>query len=154
MKNYIAIYGKNEKDIEIKAGYYGEEIVLTLQTMGINTCWVAGTYSKKYAKPLKEDDEKLIAVIVFGIGADKGKERKSKKIEQVCKIDDNTPYWVVEGVRYALLAPTAINQQRFKISYNDEGGIIHPLIGALTKLDAGIVQYHFEVGSGKKAIVE
>lgn len=66
VKQYIAIYGKNDKDLDRKAGYYGEELVLNLVMMGLGTCWVAGTYDKKKAKSLKEEDERLVAIILFG----------------------------------------------------------------------------------------
>ena len=41
VSNYIAIVGKKEKDLEEKAGYYGEKLVLKAQELGLNTCWVA-----------------------------------------------------------------------------------------------------------------
>lgn len=154
VKQYIAIYGKNDKDLDRKAGYYGEELVLNLVILGLGTCWVAGTYDKKMAKSLKEDDERLVAIILFGYGEEVQSNRKSKTIQQVTKLYEDTPKWFKEGVEAALLAPTALNQQRFRIVYNNGECVIHPLIGHLTKLDAGIVQYHFELVSGKSAIVK
>ena len=40
-KNYITFVGKKED--EEKCGYYGEQIVLHAQQLGLNTCWVALT---------------------------------------------------------------------------------------------------------------
>lgn len=43
-RNYIAIAGKAGSDETV--GYYGEKVVLTAQTLGLNSCWVAMSYSK------------------------------------------------------------------------------------------------------------
>lgn len=51
----------------------------------------------------------------------------------------------------ALLAPTAINQQRFEISLQEDGGVIFgDKGGPFSKVDLGIVKYHFEVGAAAK----
>src|SRR5699024_3204419 len=46
VKNYFAMVGRTDKDLQEKCGYYGEELVLYAQTLGLNTCWVALTYKK------------------------------------------------------------------------------------------------------------
>ena len=46
VKNYIALIGKKSPNLEEACGYYGEKIVLRAQQLGLNTCWVAMTYSK------------------------------------------------------------------------------------------------------------
>ena len=45
VRNYIAMVGKKGEDERI--GYYGEKLVLLAQTLGLNTCWVALTFSKR-----------------------------------------------------------------------------------------------------------
>ena len=47
VRNYIAMIGKKGPDLEEKCGYYGERLVLKAQQLGLNTCWVAMTYSKR-----------------------------------------------------------------------------------------------------------
>ena len=50
----------------------------------------------------------------------------------------------------ALLAPTAISQQKFLIKLNpDESVEFIDKGGVLSQVDIGIVKYHFEIGSGK-----
>ena len=44
--NYIAMVGKKCPALEETCGYYGERLVLKAQQLGLNTCWVAMTYSK------------------------------------------------------------------------------------------------------------
>ena len=59
----------------------------------------------------------------------------------------DTPEWFNFGVKMALLAPTAVNQQKYKIEYRDGEVMISDQRGILGKVDLGIVKYHFEVGA-------
>lgn len=47
VRNYLTLAGKNTSDLQEKCGYYGEKIVLKAQQLGLNTCWVGASYSKK-----------------------------------------------------------------------------------------------------------
>lgn len=61
------------------------------------------------------------------------------------------PEWFLNGMEAVLLAPTAMNQQKFFITYVSDSKINASCgKGFYTKLDLGIVTYHFEMGSGKK----
>lgn len=90
--NYIAVVGKKSKDLDEKAGYYGEKLVLKAQELGLNTCWVAITRGN----------------------------------------------------------PTAMNQQKFKFTLNGDQVEAVATGGLYSKIDLGIVKYHFEVASGHK----
>ena len=46
VKNYLVMVGKKAKDLDERVGYYGEQIVLYAQTLGLNTCWVGLSYRK------------------------------------------------------------------------------------------------------------
>lgn len=148
--NYITLIGKNSKDLDEKVGYFGEMIVLKAQELGLNTCWVAGTYSKREVKADIKDDEKLVCIIAIGYGENQGIKRNSKRFKDVSYTLD-APDWYVKGVEFALLAPTAINQQKFKFELIDNNKVrITPGIGlSNTKIDMGIAKYHFELGAGK-----
>lgn len=148
--NYIAMVGKICDDLDEKIGYYGEKIVLKAQEIGLNTCWVSGTYSKREVKVEIKDDEKLLCIIAIGYGENQGLKRGSKRFKDVSYTLD-APEWYKKGVEYALLAPTAINQQKFKFELIDSNKVkLTPGVGlANTKIDMGIVKYHFELGAGK-----
>lgn len=153
VKNYIAVVGRKEPDLDEKCGYYGEKVVLHAQQLGLNTCWVASTYSKvKDAFQIKSG-EKLRLVIAIGYGKTQGVPHKSKSLEDVVKTDGNIPEWFQKGVQAALLAPTAVNQQKFVLTL--EGDRVSAKAGRAfySKLDLGIVKYHFEIGSGKDSTV-
>ena len=148
-KNYLAMIGKKSKDLDELIGYFGEKIVLKAQEMGLNTCWVAGTYSKGSVKANINNDEKLVCIIALGYGENQGIEHKGKKFEDVSKTN-KVPDWYKKGVEYALLAPTALNEQKFKFELKDGNTVsIKPGIGSMTKIDMGIVKYHFELGALK-----
>lgn len=149
VENYIALIGKKSADLEEKCGYFGEQIVLLAQHLGLNTCWVAMTYKKIKTAFSIEDGEKLCIVIALGYGQNQGVPHKSKTIEDVINVKGDIPEWFKNGVKAALLAPTAMNQQKFILSLKDKRVSIKSGIGFYTKLDMGIVKYHFEVGTGK-----
>lgn len=149
VRNYIALIGRDTPDLSEKCGYYGQHIVLKAQQLGLNTCWVALTYSKQpeYLKILK--GEKLTVVISVGYGEYQGNERKSKTPQQVSNIADNSPDWFKRGVDAALHAPTAMNQQKFYLTLNADNTVsAKAKVGFYTKTDLGIVKYNFEVAAG------
>ena len=150
VKNYIAIVGKKSADLDEKSGYYGEKIVLAAQMLGLNTCWVALTYKKIPGAFKVDSGEKLAIVISIGYGANQGKSRKSKDVKDVSSYDDNAPEWFKNGVKAALSAPTATNQQKFSLSYDGNKVYAKAGLAFYSKLDLGIVKYHFEIGAGKE----
>lgn len=150
VRNYMAIVGKNGEELSEKAGYYGEKIVLEAQRLGLNTCWVAGTYRKEKTVCEIKEDESLVCVIALGYGENQGKPHNSKPLEKLYKCKGEVPEWFLEGVRFASLAPTALNQQKFLFEYSEEIASVKSLGGFYSDIDLGIVKYHFEIGSGRK----
>lgn len=149
VRNYIALVGKKSADLDETLGYYGEQLVLKAQELGLNTCWVAMTHGKSKAEIAK--GEKQVCLISLGYGSTSGEEHKSRALSEVCNNRDGMPEWFLSGMEAALLAPTAMNQQKFFISLESDGKVTAACgKGFYTKLDLGIVKYHFEAGSGKK----
>lgn len=146
-RNYLALIGPSGREEEI--GYYGEKLVLTAQTLGINSCWVALTYKKGKAKFEKAPGEKLYMVIALGYGENQGVPHKSKSVKEVSDWAPSSPYWYRDGIEAALLAPTAMNQQKFFFVREGEKVKAKAGLGFYTKTDLGIAKYHFELGSGK-----
>lgn len=141
----IACVGPDDETVNERIGYYGQKIVLFAQQLGLNTCW-AGTFNKKGVPAKVEPGEKLVITIAIGYGENQGRERKSKSPEQVSS--GSGPDWFKYGVEMALLAPTAINQQKFEIVLEaDETVTFKDKGGPFSKVDLGIVKYTFEVGA-------
>ncbi len=146
----IACVGKDGDDLDERVGYYGEKLVLYLQQLGLNTCW-AGTFNKKNIGAQIEKGERLVISIAVGYGQDQGKTRRSKTADQVTSGKSERPEWFGRGVEAALLAPTAINQQKFTIRLNDDDTVSFiDNGGVLSRVDLGIVKCHFEIGSEKE----
>lgn len=148
VNNYIVLIGK--KGFDEKIGYFGEQLVLKAQQLGLNTCWVALTYGKKKTKVKLNKGEKIYCTLALGYGKTQGVPHKIKSLEQVSNVSLDTPEWFKKGVEASLLAPTAMNQQKFKFTYTNNKVITSSGIGLYTKIDLGIAKYHFELGSNKK----
>lgn len=149
VRNYIALIGKKSPDWDEKCGYYGEKVVLKAQQLGLNTCWVAMTYRKIKTAYQVNNGEKLCVVIAVGYGKTQGAAHKIKSVEDVTKTDGTLPDWFKRGVEYALLAPTAMNQQKFTFSLSGNKVSAKAGMAFYSKVDLGIVKYHFEIGAGK-----
>lgn len=145
----IACVGIDDETLEQRVGYYGEKLVLFIQELGLNTCW-AGTFNEKNIGAEVGDGEKLVISIAVGYGKDKGKPHKSKSLEQVIEAKGDRSYWFNKGVDMALLAPTAINQQKFTIRLNEDESVDFVDKGGIfSQVDLGIVRCHFEIGAEK-----
>ena len=151
VKNYIALIGKKSPNLEEACGYYGEKIVLRAQQLGLNTCWVAMTHGKSKAQIGR--GEKELCLISLGYGCTNGVTHKVKSLSEVCNYREGMPEWFLNGMGAALLAPTAMNQQKFYFELLPSGSVkLTNGKGFYTKLDLGIVKYHFEAVS-KAAIL-
>ena len=156
VQNYIVMAGKKAADLDERIGYYGEALVLFAQTLGLNTCWVGLSYKKIPGTYVLEDGETIQAYITIGYGETQGVSHKIKTIEQVSNASEDTPEWFRKGVEAALLAPTAVNQQKFSFEYAGIENNRHKvkakkgfsLVG-YTRMDLGIAKYHFEIAVGK-----
>ena len=153
--NYLVMAGKKAEDLDERVGYNGEHLVLLAQTLGLNTCWVGLSYSKVPGTYVLEEGEKIACYIAIGYGETQGAGHKIKTVGQVSNASDATPSWFRKGVEAALLAPTAVNQQKFSFEYVGVKDGRHQvsakkgfsMIG-YTKMDLGIAKYHFEIGAG------
>ena len=150
VKNYLALVGPKGADLDEKCGYYGERLVLLAQSLGLNSCWVAMSYDKSKAGCKLDAGEKLCVVISLGYGATQGVAHKSKSAEQVMAAKGEVPGWFRAGVEAALLAPTAMNQQKFKFVLEDGVVAASAGMGFYSKVDLGIAKYHFELGAGRE----
>lgn len=153
--NYLVMAGKKADDLDERIGYYGEHLVLLAQSIGLNTCWVGLSYKKIPDTYVLEEGEVIKAYIAIGYGETQGTSHKIKTVEQVSNASDVIPLWFRKGVEAALLAPTAVNQQKFSFEYVGMSGN-RPQVRAnkgfsmigYTQIDLGIAKYHFEIGAG------
>ena len=147
--NYIRFAGKESPDLEEKVGYYGELVILKAQELGLNTCWVGGTYRKKDV--LNEDSSsRLVLVAALGKGKTQGNPSKSKPIEAYYEGED-VPDWFIKGMEAVSLSPSAVNQKKWKFVYLGEDKVEAYSSGKhFNEVDLGIAKLHFELGANKK----
>jgi nitroreductase len=147
-------------DFDERIGYYGEELVLFAQQLGLGTCWAGLSYRKVPGTFTIERGEKFSCMISIGHPDDEGRKLKRKSVEDVSNVGEGTPEWFRRGVEAALKAPTAINQQKFRFDYLGErdgrptvsAKATFSLVG-YTRIDLGIAKLHFEIGAGRENFV-
>jgi len=156
--NYLVMAGVKAGDLDERIGYYGEQLVLFAQTIGLNTCWVGLSYTKVPDTYVLNEGEVIKAYISIGYGKAQGASHKIKLIDQVSNVSEDSPEWFRRGVEAALLAPTAINQQKFSFELMPPGEGQLPCVKAkrhfslvgYTQMDLGIAKCHFEIAAGKE----
>ena len=159
VQNYLVLAGnKSIPNIYEKMGYFGEKWVLLATSLGLGTCWVAGTYDKKSVYCHLEDHEEIAAVIPFGNYLDKESmltkmlrkqmHRNTKGIEELLYAVDQPPNWVLKAMKYVVKAPSAANRQPVKFTYS-EGLVMAAVPGDSIgqQIDMGIAKLHFEIGT-------
>ena len=162
VRSYFALIGSSDDPkMHEKVGYYGEELVLEATRLGLGTCWVAGSYDKGSVSLRLGEKEALACVISVGEikEAENLKERflsgiiktKRKSPEEMSIGYASAPERFRKGVECAANAPSARNKQPVRFEYSQDG-VKATVNGSFSfnKIDLGIAEYHFELGSGMK----
>ena len=151
VRNYLAMVGPKGADEAI--GYYGERIVLLAQMLGLNSCWVGMSVGKQPDRYVVAPGEKLHCVVALGYGANQGVQHPMRPMEKFVKVNGEMPGWFRRGMEAAMLAPTAVHQQKFEFELVDDHTVAararFSMVG-WAKLDLGIVKRNFEVAAGKE----
>ena len=151
VRNYLAMVGPKGADEAI--GYYGQRIVLLAQTLGLNSCWVGLSVGKQPDRYVIADGEKLHCVVALGYGVNQGVQHPMRSAESHMNVHGPMPEWFKQGMEAAMLAPTAVHQQRFELELVDDHTVAARTrfsMGGWAKLDLGIVKYNFEVAAGNE----
>ena len=128
-------------------GYWGQKIVLAAQDMGLNTCWCA-LCSRRKSRAVVAPGKKIRLVIAVGHGKTQGFSRKTKSVEALSSVECAKEPAAMEA---AQLAPTAMNNQNFKITLLSDGKTVRidaPQSG-LNVIDEGIVRCNFEIAANE-----
>jgi len=150
VSNYLAFVGIEGDDQDELMGYYGEGIVLLAQQLGLNSCWVGGTFDRKRTVCRMNSNERLALVVAMGYGEDQGVPHKShtdRRHSEMRVLD--APAWFDHGMEAVMLAPTALGQQRFLFRLEADGDTVHASAtgGSFSKVGLGIAERHFELAA-------
>ncbi len=155
----LALIGNaSDNHLEEKCGYYGELIILEATKLGLGTCWVGGTYSKKANVFQVGENQKLCCVIPIGeVPKETRREklihklaaRKSKTIEQMLETDCPAPNWLTAGMKAVQKAPSAVNHQPVLFKYrNNKLTAQVKNKHKFENIDLGIAKAHFVIAAG------
>ena len=151
VRNYLIFAGPAaDEHLEEKCGYYGEEIILTATAMGLGTCWVGGTFSKKKLADVLQPGEKPVCVASIGYPEEmRTGSRRSKTIQQLSSSPADAPAWFAAAMESVCRAPSAINRQgvHFTMDADRSVTVRRSAKGPFSLMDLGIAKYHFEIGA-------
>ncbi len=162
VRSYFALIGNSDDPkMHEKIGYFGEELVLEATRLGLGTCWVAGSYDKSSVSLKLGEKESLACVISVGEikETENLKEKflsgiiktKRKSPEEMSIGYATAPEWFKKGVECAVNAPSARNKQPVIFEYSADKATARVNGNfSFNKIDLGIAEYHFELGSGNK----
>ena len=159
---YAALAAPDDLLSKERIGYYGELLVLTAAQLGLQSCWVAGTFDRKATYAQLAEGEVLHDVIPLGYGAEKiplkqrtirkGLRARSKK--QQALYDGPTPLpeapeWIQACIDGVWKAPSAINEQPVVFAWSGEGTSVRAQLpnvkSGMEYTDLGIAKLHFEL---------
>lgn len=149
--HYIIVSGPSGDAVSRLCGYEGERIVLALQALGLNSCWVGLSYRKSTTDFNVPAGHKIRCVIAFGYGESQGDSHRIKTPGQVSNITADSPQWFRNGIDAALKAPTAVNQQKFRFTLMPDGRVTARAgfsLAGYTQIDLGIAACHFDLAAG------
>ena len=143
--------------LQERVGYYGERVALRAVQLGLETSWAVLDDADTAEHPwwCLYPGEKIVWVLAFGHGARPGGRRRSKPIEELCRIPDGMamPDWFRAGMEAAMLAPTSLSQQPFLFTLYEDGTVsAEATEGLFAHVGLGCAKYHFEVGAGRENV--
>lgn len=149
--NYVALIGP--KDASEALGFHGEAVVLEAQRLGLNTCWVGLSYNKNHVGCDIPTGMKLHALIAVGYGVNQGVERKLRPLEKLAPDVASAPEWFAKAMEWVVVAPSAINQQKYRFRYIDDHTVkVAKGFGPYSAMDLGIAKRHFILGARPRQI--
>ena len=143
VRNYLILAGDGSSDAEEKLGCCGADIMLYAQTLGLNSWWIGGTFSRKNVGRRVPGGMKVSGILALGYRATQGVPHKSKEPGEISSYDGGRPEWFAKGVEALLFAPTALNKQAFTVKGREDKVSLICRNGIFSAADRGIGKYHF-----------
>ena len=141
----VILADKGQEQAAFKAGVSGEAFQLELAAQGLQGCWITGNYRRLVADQTLRDNEKVMAVMPFGVPQDlEGARHTRRRILTAFSPDDPTlwPYWAYRAAESMRSAPSAMNRQPWRVSFS--GSTLSFIGNKLDSVDSGIAVLHIE----------
>lgn len=124
------------------AGMSGEAFILEATSLGVATCWVFGAFRRAACKVSLKDNERIAAIIPFGVAAEeKGIGHGRKTLKSLCATDPAAwPLWAYQTAEAVRVAPSGMNRQPWRFSHS--GATLRINMKPLDSLDTGIAVLH------------
>ena len=159
---YAALVGRDDPVEKEKLGYFGERLVLLAETLGLATCWVAGTYDRESARVQLAEGEVLHSVVPLGYAPAKmplkqrmirsgirGRSKDQADLYRGPAPLAQAPEWVQACVDAVWKGPSAINEQPVVFTQETPEAPVRAELArvktGMEHIDLGIAKYHFEV---------
>lgn len=157
------------RDAKTEVGYVGEALVLEATCLGLDSCWIAGAFSRKRAATLipLEAGEHVPAIVALGI-AEKTQGLSERTMRSFVRASSRLPLeelartvagvtwpdWAITAVEAARRAPSGGNSQpwRFRLEQGtlvlSRAKVAYPTVA----LDLGIAMLHAELGAQHEGV--
>jgi hypothetical protein len=167
---FVAFIGDMKSPIVHEhVGYTGEGIILELEAMGLNSCWVGGLFKPKVVESMidLEEDERVLAVtpighapkrlsfeerLLAGFGLTYRRKPLSKLV--IGLKQSEWPEWIKLALEAARLAPSRVNRQPWRFHVEKESITVAVNKGSMEResvtserLCCGIAMLHIELAA-------
>lgn len=156
----VAFVGGDDSLADV--GFVGECVILDATLAGLDTCWIAGTFSAENAATMADlaPGERVCAVTPLGYAkeAKSGAERLATAfmkprarlaMAEIAPGCDSWPAWARDAAEAVRLAPSGVNKQPWRLRF--EGGAL--VLGSArgtywtAPMDFGIAMLHAQLGA-------
>lgn len=157
---YLLLFSEQKPEYLLNAGYLMEQIVLYLTTHGIGTCYQGMLKTEEDPFPGKR--LVYVTTVAFGMPAEplsEGRGRRKRLPENTMVVSKEEPTEAVrEAVRNALLAPSGMNMQPWRIVvyknrlhlFCHRGKLFRDVLSDMQLLDMGIFMATLKLAAEEK----
>lgn len=114
-------YDTNEPQGRLHAGIAGEALQLEMVSLGLQGCWVSGTYRRRAVSFKPAEHERIAGLLPYGLphAPDGASQRRRKPLAKLC-LDDPArwPLWAYQVAEAVRAAPSALNAQPWRFSFS------------------------------------
>lgn len=173
VRNYfVCVIDTSSPDVEERAGFFGEQLVLKCQSLGLGSCFVGGTYDREAVDVQLRAGEKVLFLITFGYSSTRlkpgltgrlimGLTHKNRKpgdyyydsrrsTLSLEEASEKYPY-LRAGLEAIGCAPSALAKRPMRLWVDEDMRLRAsvPDMKGYNSIDMGIAKYNFCIAAGQ-----